>query len=213
MSTRAQNVTTTMMTQMNSIIVSRTPTLKSSATSAGTEIVAGFEPMIQGAINVTNQMMDGIGTAMDNKAPGLFQKAKQIADQIAKTIADALEVKSPSRVMIRMFENVMMGIYKGMDGMSGMLYRTADDIADNIADRLSISPDVFSNAFDKLRAVTFSNPFSVTMPTPAMASASGGDIICNTHLHQNLTSPKPLSPSEVTREGQDFLRRSKWKLQ
>jgi tape measure domain-containing protein len=212
MSTRAQNTTTTMMTQMNSIIVSRTPTLKSSATSAGNEVVAGFEPMVQGAINVTNKMMDGIGTAMDNKAPGLFQKAKQIADQIAKTIADALEVKSPSRVMIRMFENVMMGIYKGMDGMSGLLYKTADDIADNISDRLNVSPDVFGDMFDKLRSVTFTNPFSTSMPTPAMAGAPGS-IIHETNLYQDIKSPKPLSPSEMTREGQDFLRRSKWKLQ
>ncbi len=84
-------------------------------------------------------------------------------------MADALDVHSPSRVMIRLFENVMMGIYEGMDGMSGMLFRKAESVADGIADRLTLSPDLANALVEHLRTVTDTTPLGGSTLVPQTA--------------------------------------------
>lgn len=213
MRTQAANVALQMMTDINSAIVSRTSTIRASATAAANSVVSGLQPMVSGGENVASNMMDGIGYAMDRKAPSLYAKAREIANRIASIMAEALDVNSPSRVMIRLFENVMMGVYVGMDGMSGMLYREAESIADGITERLTISPDVADALVERMRAVTDRTPLGGSTLVPQLAYAgAGGAVQYTTSLTQNITTPKPLSPSEMTREGQDLLRRSRWQL-
>lgn len=210
MKTQAANLTQQMMTEINSAIVTRTSTVKSSATALANGVVSALESMVSGAENVANRMMDGIGTAMDNKAPSLYAKAREIANRIASIMAEALDVHSPSRVMIKLFENVMMGIYVGMDNMAGMLFREADSIADGLAERLTISPEVLA---DQLRSMTEYTPLGGSTLVPQLAGVgAGGGTRYVTSLTQNITTPKPLSASEMTREGQDLLRRQRWQL-
>lgn len=193
--------------------VAENTALTDAVTDAANSVVSGFRPMIGGAEGVAEDMMDGIGCAMDRKAPSLYAKAREIANRIAGIMAEALDVNSPSRVMIRLFENVMMGIYVGMDGMSGMLYREAESIADGITERLTISPDVANGFVERMRAVTDHTPLGGTTLVPQAAYAGGGGGTSYvTSLTQNITTPKPLSASEMTREGQDLLRRSRWQL-
>ena len=213
MKTQAVSTAAQMMTEVNSNIVSRTATVRSSATAAANSVVSGFQPMVSGAAGVAGDMMAGIGTAMDGAAPSLYAKAREIANRIASIMAEALDVNSPSRVMIRLFENVMMGVYVGMDGMSGMLYREAESIADGITERLTISPDVADALVGRMRAVTDHAPLGGSALVPQFAYAGAGSAVQYvTSLTQNITTPKPLSPSEMTREGQDLLRRSRWQL-
>lgn len=213
MRTQAASVAMQMMTDINSAIVSRTSTIRASATAAANSVVGGLQAMVSGAENVANNMMAGIGAAMDRKAPSLYAKAREIANRIASIMADALDVHSPSRVMIRLFENVMLGIYEGMDGMSGMLYREAESIADGIADRLTISKDVAGALVQQMRTITNSTPLGGAALVPqAAAVGAGGGARYVTSLTQNITTPKPLSASEMTREGQDLLRRQRWQL-
>lgn len=212
MKTQAANVTMQMMTDVNSTIVSRTGTVRASSTSLANGVVSNLQGMVSGAVGVTNSMMDGMLSAMNSKAQSLYAKAREIASNIAAIMASALDVHSPSRVMIRLFENVMLGIYEGMDGMSGMLYREAERIADGIAERLTISPDVANALVEQMRAVTDSTPLGGATLVPQAAYAGVGGARYVTSLTQNITTPKPLSPSEMTREGQDMLRRTRWQL-
>ena len=59
----------------------------------------------------------GLLNGLSSMESSLSSKAKQIADSISKTIKDALQVKSPSRVMIGIGENVGEGLIIGMDDM------------------------------------------------------------------------------------------------
>jgi len=111
----------------------------SAAMGTANDITSAFNTMVPGATNAANNMMDGISRAMSNKAPGLYAEARDIATNIAKTMSDALQVKSPSRVMIAIFEFVMAGISRGMKNKEAALYRQADDISTEIADRLTLS--------------------------------------------------------------------------
>jgi len=106
----------------------------------------------------------------------------------------------------------MMGIYNTMEGMSGKLYKVADKIADNLADRLSISPDVFGDMHDRLKTMTGANVLGGGMIPQLAGAGGGGGVTYVTNLYQEITTPKPLSPSEMTREGQDMLRRSQYQL-
>ncbi len=157
MKTQGVSIVQQMMTGINSEITDSTSTVKASADSVSDEVVKGLSPMISAAKDVADKMMDGVGTAMDNKAPSLYKKAKEIADKIAKTMATALDVHSPSRVMIKLFNNVMMGVYNGMDGMKGKLYNEAGRISDGITDRLTVSPDTIRSYAGQLQAMTQSN--------------------------------------------------------
>jgi len=211
--TQAVNIVTQMMTDINNTVVSRTGAIKSSSATLSNGVVDSLRVMVTGAISVTNNMMDGIYRAMTNKEESLYGKAREIANKIASTMAAALVVKSPSRVMIKLFEYVMMGIYKGMDGMSGMLYREAESIADGIAERLTISPSVASSLAEQMRAVTDTTLLGGSTLVPlAAGTGAAGSVSYSTNLIQNITTPKPLSASEMTREGQDLLHRSQWQL-
>jgi tape measure domain-containing protein len=211
--TQGVSIATQMMSGVNSAVSAGAATATATATALSNGVVAALQPMAPGAAGVANNMMDGMLTAMNNKAGALYAKAAEIASNIANTMADALEVKSPSRVMIHLFENVMMGIYEGMDGMAGMLYNAAEDIADGLAERLAIDPDALASMADGMRAMTESSHLGgAALAGAGAAYGAGAGVAHVTSLTQNITTPKPLSASEMTREGQDMLRRSRWQL-
>lgn len=58
--------------------------------------------------------MQGFIDGMDSLEGKAAEKAKQIANKVASTIAKALEIRSPSRVMYRMGVNVTEGLALGM---------------------------------------------------------------------------------------------------
>lgn len=140
MKTQAARSAAQMMDEINNAIVSRTGIVCVASASLAHGVVDGLWGMVGGAEDVSNRMMDGILSAMNRKADTLYAKAREIARGIAATMRAALDVHSPSRVMIQIFEDVMWGVYKGMDGMTGALYREAESISDGIAERLSVSP-------------------------------------------------------------------------
>jgi tape measure domain-containing protein len=202
------------MAGINSAIVTRTNTVKTSATALVNGVVDKLQALVSGATAVTNSMMDGMRNAMSNKAPQLYALAQEIANNIATTIAVALQVHSPSRVMMRIFGFVMDGIYKGMADKTGMLYHEADTIANGLAEHLAmVHPSTVTELYGRLQSLVSSNPLGGTtlIPQAAYAGASGSTTYSTT-LNQNITTPKPLSASEMTREGQDMLRRQQWQL-
>lgn len=213
MKTKGGNLTTQMMTQINTAIVTKTATVKSSATTLENGVVSALEAMNSGGKSAANRMMDGMLEALNNKAGSLYAKAREIANKIAATLADAWDEHSPSRVSYKIMEFFMQAMYNAMGDMSGLLYKKADGVADGLTDRLTLEPDMFTGIVDRLRSVTEANPLGGTtlVPQAACAGAGGGTSYVTT-LTQNITTPKPLSASEMTREGQDLLRRSRWQL-
>lgn len=202
-----------MMTDIKSAITERAGAIATAAANVASGITSNLESMVTGAVDAANRMMDGILNAMNTKAESLYTKAREIADTIAQTMSDALEVQSPSRVMIGIFRNVMLGAYEGMAGLEDRLYRLAGDIGGGIAQRLGVAPDAAASMAGQLRLVIEANPFAsgYLNAVAAHAGVSGG-LTYNTYLTQEITTPKPLSASEMTREAENFLRRSKWQL-
>lgn len=210
----AQGSTANMMAGINSTIITRSYPAQSSAASVAKGIVTALGVMVTTAKGVMVNTMNGMLVAMNEKAPILYDKANTIATKIAQTMEKALEVGSPSKVMIRLFGWVMQGIYDGMESMEGLVFGEADTIATGIADRLDISKDMARSMVGNLRSVTTAGSLggsALTMQTAAAGGAPGG-VNYYTNLTQYNTSPKALSPAELTQEAQDMLRRARWQL-
>lgn len=210
----AQGSAANMMAGINSTIITRSYPAQSSAASVAKGIVTALGVMVTTAKGVMVNTMNGMLVAMNEKAPILYDKANTIATKIAQTMEKALEVGSPSKVMIRLFGWVMQGIYDGMESMEGLVFGEADTIATGIADRLDISKDMARSMVGNLRSVTTAGSLggsALTMQTAAAGGAPGG-VNYYTNLTQYNTSPKALSPAELTQEAQDMLRRARWQL-
>ncbi|WNN19995.1 hypothetical protein [Bacillus phage FI_KG-Lek] len=50
--------------------------------------------------SIGKSIIEGLGKGIDDASGGLFSKAAEIASDIKKTISGALEINSPSKVMI-----------------------------------------------------------------------------------------------------------------
>lgn len=214
MDSDAQSSAANMMAGINSTIITRSYPAQSSAASVAKGIVTALGVMVTTAKGVMVNTMNGMLVAMNEKAPILYDKANTIATKIAQTMEKALEVGSPSKVMIRLFGWVMQGIYDGMESMEGLVFGEADTIATGIADRLDISKDMAKSMVGNLRSVTTAGSLggsALTMQTAAAGGVPGG-VNYYTNLTQYNTSPKALSPAELTQEAQDMLRRARWQL-
>lgn len=214
MDSDAQSSAANMMAGINSTIITRSYPAQSSAASVANGIVTALGVMVTTAKGVMVNTMNGMLVAMNEKAPILYDKANTIATKIAQTMEKALEVGSPSKVMIRLFGWVMQGIYDGMESMEGLVFGEADTIATGIVDRLDISKDMARSMVGNLRSVTTAGSLggsALTMQTAAAGGAPGG-VNYYTNLTQYNTSPKALSPAELTQEAQDMLRRARWQL-
>ncbi len=201
---KAITMTSQMMSGMASAISDSARLIKDKAKYVVDNVVSGISPMIEEGKKTAIHMMDGIAIGMTEKSSEIYKKAREIASNIAKTMREELDIHSPSRVMRLIGRFVMNGLYIGMDSMKKKLYGLVESVSDTLTEKLSVSSDISS----QLRAMTDLNQMKVI---PAAGYANCGATY-TTNLVQNITTPKPLSASEITREGQDLLRRSRWQL-
>lgn len=69
--------------------------------------------------------MDGLLQGLKSKEEELKREARRIADAIRQTIASALQINSPSKVMMEMGENVVDGLILGMESAGAALSDTS----------------------------------------------------------------------------------------
>ncbi len=183
------------------------------ASETAKSVVGAFESLPQKTADIAANAMSGMLSAMNAHAPTLYAKANEIATSIASTMARALAVKSPSRVMMDIFGHVMMGVYEGMENSEQMLYGKAEKISEEIAQKLSANPAMvvdFAGGFGRAVSANRSVVSSAFGGVPAVSGAAGASY--NQTFVQNNYSPEPISPAQASREMQSMLQRSKWRL-
>lgn len=202
-----------MMQDMGAAITVRAASLGDKAHAAASNIVRGLEPMVEDGGDVANRMIDGMLKVLNSRAGELYAKARQIAEQIAATMRKALDIHSPSRIMMEMGGYIIQGIYDGLESAENRLYRKAGYISKELADRLSASPTITPDIVDRLRTAADYSPARIyTHSSGVQPALAGAGASYSTSLTQYITTPKALSPSEMTKEAEDMLRRSKWQL-
>jgi tape measure domain-containing protein len=95
---------------------------------AGGWLLGAGRQIIQGLIN-------GIGSM----AGAVYGKAREIANTVKDTIASALRIKSPSRVMFEMGTNVGEGFVKGIDSTISAIQAISKDMSTEVTKPISAS--------------------------------------------------------------------------
>ncbi|MEK5530646.1 hypothetical protein MKX79_14870 [Viridibacillus sp. FSL R5-0468] len=79
--------------------------------------------------SIGKDSIKGLMAGMEDMEPSLQKKAQSIADSISKTIAKALQIKSPSRVMKKLGKWVPVGLADGMEDNIGAVIQATQRMA------------------------------------------------------------------------------------
>ena len=85
---------------------------------------------------IGGNVVSGILSGLNDKAPSLMSRARSLATGIAGVIGGALRINSPSKVMIPMGQAVAEGMEVGLLNGAGSLYETASAISLETAEAL-----------------------------------------------------------------------------
>ncbi|MEI5893115.1 phage tail tape measure protein [Bacillus luti] len=97
--------------------------------------------------SVGRAIIEGLGRGIDDASGGLFSKAAALANDIKKTISGALEVNSPSKVMIPIGSAVPEGVGVGMDRGKRFVVNAAKNVVGTVKKQMSNIPSVFDFGF------------------------------------------------------------------
>ena len=209
----AEDATKELTDGVKSVLSKEQGSIVKTTKSITDQILSTLEQLIAKSKTVITNMMSGMLAAMKANEKKLYDKADEIANKIIEKLEKAFDIRSPSHVMFDMFTLVLKGAINGLDKAKSALYKKVDEIANGVLGGFAIEPDLLPGLNGQLMAAVAAGPVNPNSYAPAANSpGGGGGVTYVTNLIQNITSPKPLSPSEMTREGEDFLARSKWDL-
>ncbi|WP_242316642.1 phage tail tape measure protein [Bacillus cereus group sp. BfR-BA-01489] len=97
--------------------------------------------------SIGKSIIEGLEKGLDDATGGLYSKAKGIAGEIKKTISGALEINSPSKVMIPIGSAVPEGIGVGMDKGKRFALDAAKNVVGTVKKQMSNMPSVFDFGF------------------------------------------------------------------
>ena len=100
-------------------------------------IVESYDSMDDDTKEAMKQAMDPMLDEMEKAEPGLFAKAKGIADGIITRLRTAFDEHSPSRKTRKITRFAMQPMEEEMEKSKKELFKQADEIGEGITDRLS----------------------------------------------------------------------------
>ncbi|QDP99420.1 phage tail tape measure protein [Lysinibacillus fusiformis] len=108
-----------------------------------------------------NGLLKGLSSTTD----AIQKKAQEIAESVSKTISKALQIKSPSRVMMGFGANIGEGLVIGMDDMINNVSNAAGRLAASVEGSMSFTAD--TNSLNRAASVTTNNtnntPINITL--------------------------------------------------
>ncbi|MED3052034.1 phage tail tape measure protein, partial [Bacillus thuringiensis] len=97
--------------------------------------------------SIGKSIIEGLGKGLDDASGGLYSKAKSIAGEIKNTISGALEINSPSKVMIPVGSAVPEGVGVGMDKGKRFVVDAAKNVVGTVKKQMGNMPSVFDFGF------------------------------------------------------------------
>lgn len=98
-------------------------------------ILSTFDQMEPEARESAKQAMEGMLGGLESQEPSLFAKASSIAGGVINRIKKIFQIASPSRVMKKIFSQLIQGGEVGTDQEKPKLLRKTDSLANNIINR------------------------------------------------------------------------------
>ncbi|MED1305714.1 phage tail tape measure protein, partial [Bacillus pacificus] len=110
--------------------------------------------------SIGKSIIEGLEKGLDDATGGLYRKAKSIAGEIKNTIAGALDINSPSKVMIPLGSAVPEGLGVGIDKGQVFVVDAAKRVVGALHYQMSNIGSAFSGmASDGLRKISESDIF------------------------------------------------------
>ena len=120
-------------------------------------------------VSAGEQIANGVGTGIDNKAPGLLEKAGGLANRIASRIRTALDIHSPSRVMMGIGEMIDRGLALGIENFADLPINEAQSMVEDIID----TGDDFDDFEVPIEGTGYAEPVVINM---TINGAAGQDV-------------------------------------
>lgn len=211
----------TMMQSVNSQISSGTRTWKTTITNAMNGVVSAIRSAVdkarQGGYSVGIAAGEGVILGLTAMRNAINAKAAQIANGVRQAMAEALKVKSPSRVMVDLFTDVMRGALNGLTAGEDPLFNKADEIAAGLVTRLnSINGDIDTTLLDKFSSALTMQQAGLVAENRAVALArETGRVPSDARtivLSQEVYTHDSLSPYELSQQQEALKSRLEWQL-
>ncbi|EMY4797057.1 MULTISPECIES: phage tail tape measure protein [Bacillus] len=126
--------------------------------------------------SIGKSIIEGLERGLDDATGGLYSKAKSIAGEIKKTISGALEINSPSKVMIPVGSAVPEGVGVGMDKGKRFVVDAAKNVVRTVKKQMGNMPSIFDFGFQtnqySIPQNTFGNFSGYTQPQLAYNNQS-----------------------------------------
>lgn len=163
-----------------------------------TNTVNGIKELPGKLLNIGRQAVEGLWNGIMNAKDWLLGQIGSFVSGIIDGFTSAFKIGSPSRVMRdEVGRWITPGIADGITGNMGSLASAMAKVKDAIAGQLGSVQTSVSAAF-RIEPV---------VPALAYAGGYGG----TTNFYQTINTHDSLSESELTREAENLLERSRWK--
>lgn len=105
-------------------------------------IVSQFDTLSSRLSSVGSNAMIGLNIGLCSRAGAVYNTAASIANNVANTIAAALQVHSPSRLMMWMGEMTGQGLVKGLEASESGVSKAAEGIATAMTQNIDTAMDM-----------------------------------------------------------------------
>lgn len=98
---------------------------------------------------IGQQAMQGLGLGITNNIPAIIAKISSVASNIITTLANALKIKSPSKVMEELGEYTMLGFGNGMEEGGTSVEKITEQQANDILDAMKANIAAITNGWSE----------------------------------------------------------------
>ena len=145
--------------------------------------LAAYDKLPEDMKETGKETMAGMLGGFEEKAPDLFAKASSIAGSILNTFLEKFGIASPSKVMKRIYRQLLQGGEVGFDSESPKLLKKAGEISSGVLKRFSPKLDV-SAMVAKMKATVAAQRYSLSASLGG-AAAGGMTLGMNTSGIEN----------------------------
>lgn len=140
--------------------------------------LAAYDKLPENMKEAGKNSMAGMLGGFEEKAPDLFAKASSIAGSILNTFLEKFGIASPSKVMKRIYRQLLQGGEVGFDSEAPKLFKKAGEISSGVLKRFSPKLDV-SAMVAKMKAAVAAQRYSLSASLGG-AAAGGMTLGMNT---------------------------------
>ena len=107
-------------------------------------ILNAFKNLLGGFINIGSELIRGLATGIGNAAGAVISKAKEVAGNILGSVKNFFGIRSPSRVFMKIGEQLDQGLAKGIADHTKPITKAMDEVS-NLTQR-SFESEIAMNA-------------------------------------------------------------------